>query len=55
MAEKLLFGEGVSINKTPLFCEMNYQFWKIRMKFFVESVDREIMDAITNDPFIPKL
>jgi len=25
------------------------------MKFFVESIDKGICDAITNGPFIPKL
>jgi len=55
MAEKLPFGEGASINRSHWFCGMNYQFWKVRIKFFVESIDREIWDAITNGPFVPKL
>jgi len=38
MAEKLPFGEGASINRPPLFCGLNYQFWKVRMKIFVESI-----------------
>ena len=46
MAEKLPFGEGASINRPPLFCGLNYQFWKVRMKIFVESLDRGIWDAI---------
>jgi len=48
MAEKLPFGESASINKPPLFCGLNYQFWKVRMKIFVESLDKEIWDAIEN-------
>ena len=55
MAKKLSFGEGASINRPPLFCGLNYQFWKVRMKIFVESLDRGIWDAIENGPFIPKL
>ena len=55
MIEKLPFGEGASINRPPLFCRLNYQFWKVRMKIFVESIDRGIWDVITNGPFIPKL
>jgi len=39
MAEKLPFGEGVSINRPPLLCGLKYQFWKVRMKMFVESID----------------
>jgi len=53
MAEKLPFGEGASINRPPLFCCLKYQFWKVRMKIFVESLDRGIWDAIENGPFFP--
>jgi len=55
MAEKLPFGEGASIYIPPLFCGLNYQFWKVRMKVFVETIDRGISDAITNGPFITML
>jgi len=51
---KLPFGEGASINRPPLFSGVNYQFWKIHMKFFVESLDKGICDAIVNGPFVPK-
>ena len=54
MAEKLPFGEGASINRPPLFYGLNYQFWKVRMKIFVESLDKGIWDAIENGPFISK-
>jgi len=45
---KLPFGEGASINRPHLFSGVNYQFWKIRMKIFIESLDRGIWDAIIN-------
>ena len=54
MAEKLPFGEGASINRPPLFCGLNYQFWKVRTEIFVEYLDKGICDAIENGPFIPK-
>jgi len=54
MAEKLSFGDGASINRPPLFYGLNYQFWKVRMKIFVESLDKGIWDAIENGPSIPK-
>ena len=54
MADRLPFGEGASINRPPLFCGLNYQFWKVRMKIFVESLDKGIQDAIENGPFVPK-
>jgi len=55
MAEKLPFGEGASINRPPPFCGLNYQLRKVRMKIFVESIDRGIWDAIVNGPFVPKI
>jgi len=55
MAEKLPFGEGASINKPPLFCGLNYWFWNVRMKIFVESLDKGIWDAIENGHFIPTI
>ena len=55
MTEKLPFGEGASKNRRPLFYGLNYQFWKVRMKIFVESINRGIWNSITNGPFVPKL
>jgi len=55
MAEKIPFGEGASINRSPLFCGLEYQLWKVRMKIFVESIDRGIWDAIVNGPCVPKI
>ena len=54
MADRLPFGEGASINTPPLFCGLNYQFWKVKMKIFMESLDKGICDAIENGPFVPK-
>ena len=54
MGDRLPFGEGASINRPPLFCGLNYQFWKVRMKIFMESLEKGIWDAIENGPFIPK-
>jgi len=55
MADKLPFGEGASINRPHLFCGVSYQLWCIRMKIFVDSIDRKILDVITNSSFIPSL
>ena len=54
MADRLPFGEGASINRPPLFCGLNYKFWKVRMKIFMESLDKGIWDAIENGLFVPK-
>jgi len=50
---KLPFAEVASINRSPMFSGVNYQFWKIRMKIFVESIDREIWNVKVNGPYIP--
>jgi len=56
MAEnKLPFAEGASIHRPPMFCGLNYQFWKVRMRSFIESIDRSVWDAIVNGPYIPKV
>ena len=52
MASKFSFGEGASLNRPPLFCGENYQLLCIRMKLFVDSIDRKIWDVITNNAFI---
>jgi len=51
---KLLFAEGTSVNRPHMFCALNYQFWKVRMRIFMESIDRSVWDAIVNGPFVPK-
>jgi len=53
MAEKFSFGDGACLNKPPLFCGMNYELGCIRMKFFVESIDRKIWNVITNSHLMP--
>ena len=55
MTDKLPFGEGAYINRPPLFCGVNYQFWQVRMKIFVESINKGIQDAIKNGLFIPMI
>ena len=55
MAEsKLPFAEGASIHRLPMFYGLNYQFWKIRMQIFIESINKGIWDAIVNGPYTPK-
>ena len=55
MTDKLPFGEGASINKSPLFCGVNYQFWKVRMKIFRHSTDKGIWETLKNGSFIPQV
>jgi len=54
MAEnRLPFVEGASINRPPIFSGVNYQFWKVRVRIFIESIDRGIWNAIVNGPYVP--
>jgi len=55
MADKLPFGESASTNRPPLFCGVNYQFWKVRMEIFMHSTDKGIGEAIENGHFIPQV
>jgi len=50
---KLPFVEGASIHRSPMFSGVNYRFWKICMKIFIESIDQGIWNAIMNGPFFP--
>jgi len=50
---KVLFAEGSSINRPHMFNGMNYAFWKIRMKFFMESIDSCIWAAMVHGPYVP--
>jgi len=49
------FGEGASINRLPLFCGVNYQFYKGRMNIFIHSTDKGIWESIENGPFVPQV
>ena len=49
----LPFAEGASINRPLMFSGVNYQFWKGRMRIFIESIDRGILNAIVNGPHVP--
>jgi len=52
MANKMSFGEGASLNKPPLFCGQTYPIWCIRMKFFIQSLDKDIWNVISNNTYM---
>jgi len=39
---KLSFVEDASINRSPIFGGVNFQFWKVQMKIFIDSTERGI-------------
>jgi len=49
---KVLFAEGSSVNRPPMFNGMNYAFWKIRMKIFMEPIDALIWEAVVHGPYV---
>jgi len=54
-ADKMLFRESASLNKPPLFYGQNYPIWCIRMKFFIQSLDKDIWNVISNNTYIRML
>jgi len=53
MAEnKLPFVEGGPIHRPTMFSGINYQFWKIRMKIFIELLD---LSTLTTTALFGKL
>ena len=44
----VLFAEGSTVNRPPMFNGMNYAFWKVRMRIFRESIDALIWEVVVN-------
>nr|UBX54592.1 transposon Pol polyprotein [Lupinus angustifolius] len=53
MASRSFIGEGSNINRPPSFVGECYDFWKIRMRIFIESQDLDIWNAIEEGPYEP--
>jgi len=51
---KLPFVGGAFMNKHSLFSGVNYPFWKVIMKTFIEFLNRGVWDAIVGGPYVPK-
>ena len=45
--------EGQSINRPPLFSGSNYNYWKARMKIYIQANDYACWNIIENGPIIP--
>ena len=50
---KVLFAEGSAVNRPPMFNGMNYAFWKVRMRIFMESIDALIWEVVVHGPYVP--
>nr|UBX54589.1 transposon Pol polyprotein [Lupinus angustifolius] len=53
MTSRSFLGEGSNINCPPSFVGECYNFWKIRMRIFIESQDLDIWNVIEEGPYIP--
>ncbi|XP_050895369.1 uncharacterized protein LOC127101987 [Lathyrus oleraceus] len=49
----LVFKDGGSSNKPPLFSGQYFDFWKIRMKAHLEAQGSDIWEAVQNGLFVP--
>ena len=49
----VLFAEGSAVNRPHMFNGMNYAFWKVRMRIFMEPIDALIWEAVVNGPYVP--
>ena len=48
-------GEGQSTNRPPSFNGTNYNYWKNRMRIYVQSVDYDLWRIIVNGPKTPTI
>src|SRR4030066_1784603 len=49
----IVFKDGGSSNKPPCFVGEYYDFWKIRMRAYLEAQGEEIWNVVENGPFVP--
>ena len=48
----MFFVEGSAVNIPPMFNGMNYAFWKIRMRIFMECIDALIWEVVVHGPYV---
>ncbi|XP_073219678.1 uncharacterized protein [Cicer arietinum] len=55
MASTEFLGEGASLARPPAFNGSTNMYWKERMLIFLEASGFDILDAVENGPYVPKL
>src|ERR1700732_1064173 len=57
MADKdeRVYPEGNSSGRPPLFNGLNYAYWKVRMRSFIQSTEPECWRWIIKGPVIPRM
>jgi hypothetical protein len=48
-----LHGEGLSISRPPFFNGSDYSYWKTRMSIFLQSIDYDLWNIVSEGPFVP--
>ena len=43
--------EGHATNRPPLFEETDYSYWKMRMKYYIQSIDYQYSEHIESDDY----
>jgi len=41
------------INSPPIVTGSNFSLWKCRIKYYIESINYDLWDIITDGPFTP--
>ena len=47
--------EGHATNRPPLFEETDYSYWKMRMKYYIQSVDYQCWECIESGDYTTTL
>ena len=48
-----IFKEGQSTTRPPFFDGNDYQYWKTRMRIYLQALDYEIWKVVCNGLFMP--
>ena len=47
-------GESQAVNKPPYFTGMNYTYWKVKMRAFLQSIDERVWEQVEKGYFPPQ-
>ena len=49
------FQEGHATNYPPYFDDTDYTYWKMRMKFYIQSVDYKCWERVKDGDYVPEV
>ncbi|VFQ59816.1 unnamed protein product [Cuscuta campestris] len=47
--------DSQSIHRPPFFNAQNYSYWKMRMEYFIQSIDFDLWLNVLHGPFVPSI